>query len=176
MSCHRDDWSSGDRGWVRLSGRVVGQLSLFEQFVLWALRRRLSDGCTTSAVLVRGFRLAFGLAYLERALAAFETVCTCLEAHGTRDIGLLPLSCACISSDEAWILALVRAAPQGGGASLARALVGSAAAELSAAAAELAELWECAGCGCDDLGGPCPARDARFRSATARSSRCRFSR
>src|SRR3954447_12744518 len=71
--------SSTSHATAGLSGRVVGRLGAGEQLVLWALRRRLRDGEPASPVLVRGFRLAFGLAGLEPALAAFEDLFRALD-------------------------------------------------------------------------------------------------
>lgn len=93
----------------RLSGRIVGQLSTAQQFLLWAPRRRLTAGGATTPVLVHGFRLAFGLARLEDALAAFEDFTRYLDENATRDVCLLPLRCPCVSADEETILALVAA-------------------------------------------------------------------
>jgi hypothetical protein len=118
----------------RLSGQVVGQLEPGEQFVLWALRQRLRDGGTAvppSPVLVHGFRLAFGLAYLEAGLAAFESVFEALHDHArSAGLGLCPLRCACVSADERAVIALVAAAQAGEGPwldVLARRLVPSPA-------------------------------------------------
>lgn len=98
-------------GAALLSGRVVGQLARAEQFLLWALRRRAADGATTSPVLVYGFRLAFGLALVEPALAAFARFCALVEDTGLRDQDLLPLTCPCVSADEQRLLTIL-AAPQ----------------------------------------------------------------
>jgi hypothetical protein len=120
-----------------LSGRVVGQLGPGEQFVLWALRQRLADGDTPSPAFLCGFRLAFGLARLEPALAAFECLFDELAAHG-RDVGLFPIRSACISTDESTAMALVASAQGGQGPWLAVAagrLVEAAAAEALGTAA-----------------------------------------
>ncbi len=98
-----------------LSGRVVGQLGPGEQFVLWALRQRLRDGEVPSPAFLHGFRLAFGLAQLEPALASFERLFRALHEHCRRDLGLFPLRCACVSADEQAIIALVAAAQAGEG-------------------------------------------------------------
>ena len=125
----------------RLSGRVVGQLAPCERFLLRALRRRTSDGGATSPVLVHGFRLAFGLALLEPALDAFTRLCQGLEGAGRRDLGLLPLTCPCVSLDEQLVLGLVLAPAPRVARALAGALVEAAAAdELAEAAAGLARL------------------------------------
>lgn len=97
-----------------LSGRVVGQLGPGEQFVLWALRQRLADGETPSAAFLYGFRLAFGLAGLEPAIATFESLFGSLCAHG-RGLGLFPVRSACISRDEDRAMALVASAQAGEG-------------------------------------------------------------
>jgi hypothetical protein len=100
---------------TRLSGQIVGQLGPGEQFVLWALRQRLRDGEAASPVLTHGFRLAFGLALLELALADFERLFRALHEHCRRDLGLFPLRCACVSADEQAMIALVAAAQAGEG-------------------------------------------------------------
>jgi hypothetical protein len=97
-----------------LSGRVVGQLGPGEQFVLWALRQRLADGDMPSPAFLCGFRLAFGLARLEAALAAFEGLFGLLAVHG-RNAGLFPVRSACISMDEDAAMALVASAQGGSG-------------------------------------------------------------
>jgi hypothetical protein len=101
----------------RLSGLVVGQLGPGEQFVLWALRQRSRDGDEVpSPTLIRGFRLAFGLASLEAALAAFEGLFRVLSRGSRgRDVGILPLRCACVSAGERLLLGLVAAAHAGEG-------------------------------------------------------------
>ena len=103
-----------------LSGQVVGQLGPGEQFILWALRQRLRDGGVrdgeaVSPVFLHGFRLAFGLALLEPALAAFEELFRALYGHCRRDIGLFPLRCACVGVDERAVISLIAAAQAGEG-------------------------------------------------------------
>jgi hypothetical protein len=136
----------------RLSGQVVGQLEPGEQFVLWALRQRLRDcggnsgAAAPSAVLVHGFKLAFGLAYVEAGLAAFASVFEALRDHARPSgIDLCPLRCACVSADEQAVMALVAAAQAGEGPwldALARRLVAPAFAPAlgRGAAAFAAEL------------------------------------
>jgi hypothetical protein len=117
--------SSDDRGPLRgrLAARTLGQLGFGEQFVVWALRQRLHDGEPGSAVLVHGFRLAFGLWALEPALAAFEGCFSVLARHALHDLCFCPLRCACLSLDENAILELIAAAQLApGGACLAPAL------------------------------------------------------
>lgn len=111
----------------RLSGRIVGQLSTGEQFLLWALRRRLSDGGAATALLVHGFRLAFGLARLEEALAAFDAFGRYLEETAARQLRLFPLRCPCLSTDEETILALVAGSRSPAAETRARGLVGPSA-------------------------------------------------
>ena len=64
-------------------GKAPGGLPVLGHF--WALRQRLADGDTPSPAFLCGFRLAFGLARLEPALAAFECLFGELAAHG-RDV------------------------------------------------------------------------------------------
>lgn len=81
--------------------RAVGQLEVPEQLVLWALRRRQADGCAASARLVAGFRLVFGIGWLEAALAAFERLYEELEPM-RRNVG--PVTRPEVSSDEEGLL------------------------------------------------------------------------
>lgn len=128
---------------ARLSGRVVGQLAPVEQFLLWAVRRRVADQGRTSPVLVHGFRLAFGLALVEPALAAFARLCGTIEAEGLRDQGLLPLTCPCVSADEQRLLALVLAPRPAIAEALARLVVRPSAVDhLVAEARALAALLD----------------------------------
>lgn len=128
---------------ARLSGRVVGQLAPVEQFLLWALRRRAGDQGRTSALLVHGFRLAFGLALVEPGLAAFARLCGTIEAEALRDQGLLPLRCPCVSADEQRLLALVLAPRPAIARALARLVVRPAAVDrLVVEAGALARLLE----------------------------------
>jgi hypothetical protein len=90
--------------------REVRRLGPAEQLVLWALRQRLADGIEASPMLVRGFRLAFGLGRLEAALAAFEALFSGLSRDARADIGLSLLRCGRVSMDEARLLALFGAA------------------------------------------------------------------
>jgi hypothetical protein len=85
-------------------------LSLGELLVIWAFRTRLARG---PSGLVAGFRLAFGLAGVEAALASFEGLFGVLERHCRCDIGLHAPGCRCVSRDE-MALAGVIAALQGG--------------------------------------------------------------
>lgn len=164
---------------ARLSGRVVGQLAPVEQFLLWALRRRTADHGAVSPVLVHGFRLAFGLALVEPALAAFDRLWTTIETEGLRDQGLLPLTCPCVSADEQRLLTMLLASKPALAEALARLVVAPPAIEpLLEAARELARSIERA-----ELLAPEPtgrlhraARRAPLTSARDRNSRCRSSR
>jgi hypothetical protein len=128
---------------ARLSGRVVGQLAPTEQFLLWALRRRTTDGGTISPVPVHGFCLAFGLAQVEPALAAFERFCALVEAEGLRDQGLLPLVCPCVSAGEQRLLAILLAPRPAIVEALARLVVAPPAVDrLVACARDLARSIE----------------------------------
>ena len=115
------------------SGRVVGGLTSSEQFVLWALRQWTADGEATSPVLVHGFRLAFGLARLERALAAFEGLAQRLRLAGL--VG--PLRCASVSGSEEEVLMLLAVAQSGDGPCLG-ALAGRLAPEAASGLADAA--------------------------------------
>jgi hypothetical protein len=84
-----------------VAGLVVGQLDLDAQFALWALRQRHADGAEGSPILRHGFRLAFGLAGLEPALASFERWFATIDAGRA----ICPLRCACLSADETMLLA-----------------------------------------------------------------------
>jgi len=142
--------SSADHAAAGPSGHVVGRLGTGEQLALWALRQRLRDGEPASPVLVRGFRLAFGLAGLEPALAAFEDLFRTLDERAAGpDLWLLPLRCAYVSAGERAVLALVASAQAGEGPWLAvraGALAGPAdAAGLATAALAFARALRNAG-------------------------------
>lgn len=113
-----------DRPDPRLSARKVGQLEPAEQLVLWALRQRLADGDGPSAMLVHGFRLAFGLSALEAALASFEGVFRTLVEHLQGSLHLCPLRCRHLTMDEERILRLLTAAQTGSGPALDAAAAG----------------------------------------------------
>ena len=99
----------------RLSGITVSQLDPGEQFVLWALRQRAREGAGPSAALLHGFRLAFGLAFMESALATFEDLVAGLDRRRGRDLCLFPLCCAFVSVDERAVIGLVAGAQAGSG-------------------------------------------------------------
>src|SRR3954453_16028627 len=85
-----------------LWGHAVGRLGAGEQLVLWALRQRLRDGEPASPVLVRGFRLAFGLAGLEPALAAFEDLFRTLDEDPVRQGGVDSSAFEAATGQAAW--------------------------------------------------------------------------
>ena len=109
----RLDDSSGSAD--RLSGTTVGRLEPGEQFVLWALRRGAHEGGEPSAALLHGFRLAFGLAFMEEAFAAFTDLVAALRRPGRRDLRLFPLRCAFVGVDEQAVIDLIAGAQAGGG-------------------------------------------------------------
>src|SRR3954451_5204806 len=122
--------SSADHAAGGPSGHVVGRLGTGEQLVLWALRQRLRDGEPASPVLVRGFRLALGLAGLGPAPGAFEGLFSALDRRAAGPgPWLLPLRCACVSAGERAVLALVASAQAGEGAWVAGRGGAAAAAE-----------------------------------------------
>jgi hypothetical protein len=85
-------------------------LSLGELLVIWAFRTRLARG---PSGLVAGFRLAFGLARLEAALASFESLFGVLQHHCRCDIGLHAPACRCVSPDEMTIAGVIAALQAG---------------------------------------------------------------
>lgn len=93
--------------------RHVTALAPAEQLLVWAFRRRLHDAAAGPACLAHGFRLAFGLAQVEAALAAFERLFELLAHHARADIVLSPLSCRRVSPDEERIMALAGALQHG---------------------------------------------------------------
>lgn len=150
----------------RLSGQVVGQLGPGEQLILWAFRQRLRDGATPSPAFLQGFRLAFGLAFLEPALSAFDRLFQALHHHGRRDIALFPLHCACVSADERAVIHLVAAAQAGEGpwleAAAARLVEPGAAALLREGAVGFALALQGEGLALAPLAGVVPASRAAW--------------
>ena len=69
-------------------------LSIGELFVIWAFRTRLAHGPNGP---VAGFRLAFGLSGVERALASFEGLFGVLQHHCRSGIWLHGPGCPCVS-------------------------------------------------------------------------------
>jgi hypothetical protein len=99
-------------------GLDLTHLSTGELFVIWALRTRLAHGPNGPAA---GFRLAFGLAGVESALASFEGLFGVLQRHCRSNIWLHGPGCPCVSLDEL-TLAGVIAALQAGAALHAQAI------------------------------------------------------
>ena len=88
---------------------LTTELSLGEQFVLWAFRTRLASEQRSNSQLVQGFRLSFGLARLEEALKLFEDAFKHLQQNLCCDIHF---ACKCrrqVTSDEVCIISLFSA-------------------------------------------------------------------
>ncbi|MEO1019531.1 MAG: hypothetical protein AAFY56_17835 [Pseudomonadota bacterium] len=86
--------------------KMVRDLDTAEQFLIWALRRRHFDGEPPSDQLVQGFFLAFGLTYIERALASFETIIRVLDEFGDRPSIPVTHCQPRLTADEAALLLL----------------------------------------------------------------------
>ena len=86
------------------------QLSVGELLVVWALRMRLARG---PGGPVAGFRLAFGLAGIEAALASFEGLFGVLQRHCRCDFGLHAPGCRCVSADEMTLAGVIAALQAG---------------------------------------------------------------
>jgi hypothetical protein len=87
-------------------GRMVADLNVAEQFVLWALRTRL-EGAATRGRLEEGFRVAGDGASGRAAGAAFEPWFDALAMHCRRDLYLHRMACPCLSGDEQAMLDLL---------------------------------------------------------------------
>jgi hypothetical protein len=85
-------------------------LSIGELFVIWAFRTRLAHGPNGP---VAGFRLAFGLSGVERALASFEGLFGVLQHHCRSGIWLHGPGCLCVSLDELTLAGVVAALQAG---------------------------------------------------------------
>jgi hypothetical protein len=85
-------------------------LSIGELFVIWAFRTRLAHGPNGP---VAGFRLAFGLSGVERALASFEGLFGVLQQHCRSGIWLHGPGCPCVSLDELTLAGVVAALQAG---------------------------------------------------------------
>jgi hypothetical protein len=81
-------------------------LTVGELFVIWAFRTRLAHGPNGP---VAGFRLAFGLAGVERALASFEGLFGVLQHHCRSGIWLHGPGCPCVSLDELTLAGVIAA-------------------------------------------------------------------
>jgi hypothetical protein len=88
----------------------LAHLSVGELLVIWALRMRLARGPSGP---VAGFRLAFGLAGIEAALASFEGLFGVLRRHCRCDIGLHAPGCRCVSADEMTLAGVIAALQAG---------------------------------------------------------------
>jgi hypothetical protein len=88
----------------------LAHLSVGELLVIWALRMRLARGPSGP---VAGFRLAFGLAGIEAALASFEGLFGVLQRHCRCDIGLHAPGCRCVSPDEMTLAGVIAALQAG---------------------------------------------------------------
>jgi hypothetical protein len=85
-------------------------LSIGELFVIWAFRTRLAHGPNGP---VAGFRLAFGLSGVERALASFEGLFGVLQHHCRSDVWLHGPGCPCVGLDELMLAGVVAALQEG---------------------------------------------------------------
>jgi hypothetical protein len=85
-------------------------LSIGELFVIWALRTRLARGPNGP---IAGFRLAFGLSGVERALASFEGLFGVLQHHCRSSIWLHGPGCPCVSLDELTLAGVIAALQAG---------------------------------------------------------------
>jgi hypothetical protein len=98
---------------IRLSGRVLGQLSAAEQLVVWALRETRSTDPGAAERLVSGFRLAFDPRLIGAAACGFDGLRRCLTADPNLAPRLCPLHCACLGVDEERLLNGLAAAQLG---------------------------------------------------------------
>lgn len=106
--------SEVEQGVLIAADLSVGRLGTTQQFVLWALRQRVADGEPASPRLTAGFRLAFGLAGIEPAMAAFEDLLAAIARSSTRPVPVAPLTCACVAAGEAAMLGLIVGACRNG--------------------------------------------------------------
>jgi hypothetical protein len=98
---------------IRLSGRVLAQLSAAEQLVVWAFRETRSTGPGAAERLVSGFRLAFDARLIGAAACGFDGLRRCLTAEPDLAPRLCPLLCACLGVDEERLLNGLAAAQLG---------------------------------------------------------------
>lgn len=119
------------------SGPSVAELSIGEQLLLWAVRKRL-QGEGQLPTLRRGFRLADRGTHQCCAFEAFERLFGAIGRNCRRDLWFHRCGCGCVSGDELTILALVAAEQSGDVASAllcGRALVAPTALSEALAAA-----------------------------------------
>ena len=99
---------------IRLSGRVMGQLSAAEQLVVWALRETACPAPPGAADrLAHGFRLAFGPRLTAAAACSFDGLRRCLMTEPRLAPRFCPLRCACLATDEDAVLGGLAAAQLG---------------------------------------------------------------
>lgn len=111
------------------AGPSVAELSMGEQLVLWAVRKRLEGEAQLPAVR-RGFRLADRGPHECDAFEAFEQLFGAIGRSCRRDLWFHRCGCGCVSGDELTILGLIAAEQSGDIASalfFGRALVTPAA-------------------------------------------------
>jgi len=115
----RVDPSAAAGSAIRLSGRVMGQLSAAEQLVVWAFREAVGPAEPgtaepgAAARLEHGFRLAFGPRLTAAAACSFDGLRRCLMAEPRLAPRFCPLRCACLSADEDAVLGGLAAAQLG---------------------------------------------------------------
>lgn len=119
-------------------------LELAEQLVLWMWRELHAERAQPSPALVAGLRLAFGLAGVERALAAVLTLWRCYDAHRRRPASVARHRTRSVSAEERLLIGLIATAQQGADAHHAaivlRLVRGGGAEAVVEAARELAIL------------------------------------
>ena len=83
------------------------RLPATERLVLITLRARV-DGCRGSSVDTL-YRMACGLAWVERAMASFDALVQTLAGGARRPLAISALADGCVSCDEQCLLALLAA-------------------------------------------------------------------
>ena len=120
-----------------------------ERLVLWMWRELHAECVQPSATLLVGLRLAFGLAGVERALAAVLVLWRCYDGHRRRPTAVAWHRTRLVSAEERLLIALIATAQQGADAHHAaivlRLVRGQGAEALVEAARELALLLARAG-------------------------------
>jgi hypothetical protein len=106
--------ATAPRDGIRLSGRVMSQLGLAEQLVVWAFREVAGAAVPGSAErLACGFRLAFGVERAGAAACGFDGMRRCFAAEPERAPRFCTLDCACLAIDEERVLHALAAAQIG---------------------------------------------------------------